>query len=82
MIGQTRKHNLEGCIAAERAPVTLETAVIKWRAEPANTPLVEQAHYGTCVCGSVFGGNKRAPIWRRKMGKGGPLERLSSFSGW
>jgi hypothetical protein len=26
-----------------------KTQVMKWRAEPANTPLVEQAPYGACV---------------------------------
>ena len=36
--------NLEGCIAAERAGLGAKNdQLTKWRAEPANTSLVEQA---------------------------------------
>src|SRR5258708_4777430 len=47
--------NLEGCIAAERARRGRKTAVIQWRAEPANTPLVEQARlWHLCLRGGFW----------------------------
>ena len=38
--------NLKGCIAAERAELSAENRLANRRAEPANTPIVEQAREG------------------------------------
>ena len=74
--------NLKGCIAAERAPETSETAGINLRAEPANTPLVEQARlWHLCLRGGFWWERNSALLalgneQRRPTAKAQVVERL------
>jgi hypothetical protein len=58
LVGKNRR-TLKGVLLRSAPQRGRKTALIKWRAEPANTPLVEQATYGTCDCGTGLEGTKQ-----------------------